>query len=221
MKEFYKFKFYMNSTHRTMFDGKLGASHPHTWEILINIGQFDQQVFQFNEVEAHIKNFINQYEGKSLNELHPFDKINPTMENISKVFYSEIEKLLNKSGWELITMELSENPSRTYVIKSLEEASKINETDMFDVTYHNLIHLDSIKEEKIVDTNIDRNNSDAMFPENFAASYSNIKEINDVFLKAKSKIAMERHIRRKNAFRKVALFFLTFFVHLLFLGGLL
>lgn len=57
------------------------------------------------------------YEGKLINELPSFKDINPTMENIAKLLYIDIKKLINSTELNFCRIEISENPTRTYIIE--------------------------------------------------------------------------------------------------------
>jgi len=117
----YKFKFYLNASHAIYINGNLGEKHPHTWEICLNVLKMQETFVQFNEVEIAIEQFMSNYQNKFLNEIQPFDLMNPTLENSCEYFKSVIAKLLNSKGWILLAIEMSETPSRSYVINLLDD----------------------------------------------------------------------------------------------------
>ena len=89
----YKFKFYLNANHYIIIDGKEGEQHPHTWEFMVHI--------RMNDL---------------INEIEPFDHIIPTLENMSDYFVRAIKKIVQNLDGELVRMESSETPTRSYVI---------------------------------------------------------------------------------------------------------
>lgn len=117
----YKFKFYLNARHAIYIDGLLGTVHPHTWEITLNVIKRQDGFIEFNKLEKKIEEFIKPYQNKELNEEEPFDTINPTLENCCDYFKEQISNILDKEGWVLLMMEMSETPSRSYVISMLDE----------------------------------------------------------------------------------------------------
>lgn len=117
----YKFKFYLNARHAIYIDGILGAMHPHTWEITLNVIKKQNDFIEFNKLEKKIEEFIKRYQDKELNEEEPFDTINPTLENCCDYFKEQISSILDKEGWVLLMMEMSETPSRSYVISMIDE----------------------------------------------------------------------------------------------------
>ena len=63
---------------------------------------------------------MEKYQDKYINSIEPFQKINPTIENAGEVFAREIRKSIEEEGWMLLIFEISETPSRTYIINMLE-----------------------------------------------------------------------------------------------------
>lgn len=117
----YKFKFYLNARHAIYIDGILGAMHPHTWEITLHVIKMQNNFIQFAELEKKIEAFIDQYQDRELNAVPPFDTINPTLENCCDYFKEELSKILNQEGWLFLMIEMSETPSRSYVISMIDE----------------------------------------------------------------------------------------------------
>ncbi|HHV98671.1 MAG TPA: hypothetical protein GXX36_03715 [Clostridiaceae bacterium] len=117
----YKFKFYLNARHSINIDNRQCKVHPHTWEIVIYISKYGDSLTQFTEVENSIQKYLMKYEGELLNAVPPFDLIDPSMENIGDAIFLEIFPLVQNFGCQLEMLEISENPSRTYIV-NLENA---------------------------------------------------------------------------------------------------
>ena len=113
----YKFKFYLNASHAICINGSMGQKHPHTWEIVINVLRMQETFVQFNEIETEIEKAIGVYQNQFINEIPPFDLVNPTLENCCQHF----KEILNQKGWILLAIEMSETPSRSYVINLLDD----------------------------------------------------------------------------------------------------
>lgn len=126
----YKFKFYLNANHAIVIDGKQGETHPHTWEIAINTLKVSDDFIQFNELETEIETFLDTYQDQVLNDIDPFDVINPTLENCCEFFKTQIQKILNEEGWVLLMIEMSETPTRTFVINALEDEMMENQQNI-------------------------------------------------------------------------------------------
>lgn len=117
MKLFYKFKFYFNARHSVVFNNTTSNIHPHTWEIVVLISAEENTTVNFTEFENQLEDCFSNYEGKYLNELEMFKDKNPTMENIAKVLYADIKKIVNTGELYFKRIEISENPTRTYIIE--------------------------------------------------------------------------------------------------------
>lgn len=126
----YKFKFYINASHAIYINGKLGERHPHTWEIVLCTLKIQEDFVQFDRVEQQIEEFIDQFQESYMNDIPPFDLINPTLENCCEYFKDQISELLRKEGWLLLMIEMSETPTRSYVINLLDESDNNQNKDM-------------------------------------------------------------------------------------------
>lgn len=115
LSKMYQYKFYLDANHYVTFDGKAGELHPHTWEISVVIELIEDNVIPFYKIEEMIKNLLENYQNKKLNDVAPFDRVNPTLENIGDYFTEEISKKVSEKGWELRNFTISETPSRSYI----------------------------------------------------------------------------------------------------------
>ena len=115
----YRFKFYLNENHFIVIDGQEGQRHPHTWEFMVNIAIDRREFVQFNDYEKAIERYFEKYQNRVMNEVPPFDRIVPTLENMAEYFVNEIKEIVQKLGGQLMQLECSETPTRSYVI-SLE-----------------------------------------------------------------------------------------------------
>lgn len=117
----YKFKFYLNASHSIYINGVLGQSHPHTWEFSLDVLKVWGDFVQFNHVEKAIEELLSTYQNSYINEIEPFAKVNPTLENICEYFKETLRKILMDIGWVLMIIEISETPSRSYIIDLIDE----------------------------------------------------------------------------------------------------
>ena len=112
----YKYKFYINASHSIYIDGNLGESHPHTWEISVEVVKMNNSFVEFDKFENVVEEYLSKFQDSYINDIEPFDKINPTLENICAFFKDEFIALTEKSGLSLIEIGISETPSRSYII---------------------------------------------------------------------------------------------------------
>ncbi|MCI8371773.1 MAG: 6-pyruvoyl tetrahydrobiopterin synthase [Lachnospiraceae bacterium] len=112
----YKFKFYLNANHFIIINGKEGQRHPHTWEFMVEIKMDNEQFVQFDAFEKALDKYFDKYQNRVINDIEPFDHIIPTLENMSDYFIHDVRRIIRELGGELVRMESSETPTRSYVI---------------------------------------------------------------------------------------------------------
>lgn len=117
----YRFKFYFNASHAIYLSGEMGQSHPHTWEVILNVMKVTDNFVLFDEVEKMCEEFLSRFQDVFINTVEPFTTINPTLENLCNYFKEKLQESLHDMGWLLLSIELSETPARSYVISVIEE----------------------------------------------------------------------------------------------------
>ncbi|MDF2594987.1 MAG: 6-pyruvoyl-tetrahydropterin synthase related protein [Clostridia bacterium] len=120
----YRFKFYLNATHSIYIDGQLGEEHPHTWEITIQTIKVKEDFITFNAIEKDMEKYLESFQDRYLNKISPFITLNPTLENICIYFKEAFQKILVQKGWLLLSIEMSETPTRSYMIDISDEIKK-------------------------------------------------------------------------------------------------
>lgn len=121
----YKFKFYLNANHAIYLHGILGQNHPHTWEISLDTIKVSNDFIQFDYIEKSVEKFFAGFQDKDINRIEPFTVTNPTLENLCEFFKNELGELLGKNGWLLTRIEMSETPTRSYIIDVSDEIDKM------------------------------------------------------------------------------------------------
>lgn len=117
----YRLKSYLNMKHYIIINGKQGQTHPHTWEFVSTIIVAGDDFVEFHTFENLIEQFMEKYQNKILNTMEPFDVIVPTIENVTDQFNNELQKLLRENGGELVSLEGSETPTRSYIVSHRNE----------------------------------------------------------------------------------------------------
>ncbi|AKL97384.1 6-carboxytetrahydropterin synthase QueD [Endomicrobium proavitum] len=78
------------------YKGKCENVHGHNWKIRAAFGgtQLDKtgMLIDFTDLKAHLDKIMTYLDHKFLNETAPFDKINPTAENIALYIFEELKK---------------------------------------------------------------------------------------------------------------------------------
>jgi len=94
--------------------GKCANLHGHTYKLAVSVQgqQLDQagMVYDFVDMKALMKEVADELDHHFINEIPPFDEINPTAENISAYIYHRLKSRLPQEV-RLKQVELWETPN--------------------------------------------------------------------------------------------------------------
>lgn len=105
------------------YKGKCENVHGHNYKVQVTVGgeQLNATglLMDFVELRAAIKALVERLDHRFLNDLTPFDKLNPTAENLAKYFCEELEPQVLPHGlriqavtvWETDTTSATFRPS--------------------------------------------------------------------------------------------------------------
>lgn len=81
------------------YPGDCSRFHGHNWDIEISVCSKALNkigmAIDFRKIKEKVKIVTKRLDHRYLNDIAPFDKINPTAENIAKYIFEEVEKLIN------------------------------------------------------------------------------------------------------------------------------
>lgn len=81
------------------YPGDCSRLHGHNWQVEVSVESevLDEIgiAIDFHEIKRQTKQIVKKLDHQYLNDIPPFDKINPTAENIAKYFFEEVGKLIN------------------------------------------------------------------------------------------------------------------------------
>ncbi len=96
------------------YKGKCEALHGHRFRVVAKIeasGLDDIGLaYDFAELKAHLSDVISRFDHTNLNDIPPFDKLNPSSENIAADIYKELTSRLAGDKISLTTVEVWESP---------------------------------------------------------------------------------------------------------------
>lgn len=80
------------------YDGKCRNLHGHRWRIKVTLTGTHQSIGEDGMVADFddLKTIIDELDHKEINEIPPFDEVNPTAENIARYLANEIDSYLIK-----------------------------------------------------------------------------------------------------------------------------
>ena len=96
------------------YQGKCEALHGHRFRVVVNIrasGVNDIGIaYDFAKLKQHLGDILVRFDHTCLNDVTPFDKINPSSENIAATIYNELTLKLAGASVSLSCVEVWESP---------------------------------------------------------------------------------------------------------------
>ena len=96
------------------YQGKCEALHGHRFRVVVNIraaGVNDIGIaYDFAQLKQHLGDILVRFDHTCLNDVPPFDKINPSSENIAFTTYNELKLKLAGAPVSLSCVEVWESP---------------------------------------------------------------------------------------------------------------
>lgn len=96
------------------YQGDCSRKHGHNYIIKVFVKGPELNdigiLVDFKEIKKHLQEIIESYDHYDLNDIKPFDKINPTAENISKIVYDKLKTLVNDDFVQVSKVEVWETP---------------------------------------------------------------------------------------------------------------
>jgi 6-pyruvoyltetrahydropterin/6-carboxytetrahydropterin synthase len=107
---------FSSAHHLNGYQGKCESLHGHNWKIEVVVTGSKQDkigmVMDFAEMKKALKGVLALLDHKNLNDIAPFDKINPTSENIAKYIFEALKFKL--ADIKCVTVWESESSAATY-----------------------------------------------------------------------------------------------------------
>ena len=103
------------------YQGKCEALHGHRFRVVARVksAQLDKigMAYDFTLLKKHLGEVVARFDHTNLNETTPFDKLNPSSENIATTVYRELQPRLAGAPVTLAAVEVWESPESrvTYV----------------------------------------------------------------------------------------------------------
>ena len=96
------------------YQGKCEALHGHRFRVVIKIkaSRVDNIgiAYDFVELKQQLGDILARFDHTCLNDVSPFDKINPSSENIASIIYNELKPKLAGAPVSLACVEVWESP---------------------------------------------------------------------------------------------------------------
>ncbi len=106
------------------YKGKCENVHGHNYKVRVTVAGEEVNhiglLMDFVDLRAAIKKQVEAWDHRFLNDMPPFDKLNPSAENMARVFYESIDPEVRKHSahvssvtvWETDTTSATYRPSK-------------------------------------------------------------------------------------------------------------
>ena len=96
------------------YQGKCEALHGHRFRVVVKIRacRVDEVgiAYDFMALKQHLADIVSRFDHTCLNDVPPFDKINPSSENIATAIYNELKPKLAGAPVAISCVEVWESP---------------------------------------------------------------------------------------------------------------
>ncbi len=96
------------------YRGKCEALHGHRFQVVARVRASQLNdigiAYDFAELKQHLADILVRFDHTCLNDVPPFDKINPSSENIAARIYDELKGKLAAAPLSLSVVEVWESP---------------------------------------------------------------------------------------------------------------
>jgi len=96
------------------YQGKCEAVHGHRFRVVVKVRASVVNdiglAYDFTELKRHLGDVLSRFDHTCLNDILPFDEINPSSENIASTIYDELELKLSGAPVSISCVEVWESP---------------------------------------------------------------------------------------------------------------
>ena len=96
------------------YHGKCEALHGHRFRVVVRVNASKVNdigiAYDFAELKRHLTDILTKFDHTCLNDMPPFDKINPSSENIASAIYDELQPKLVGTPGSISCVEVWESP---------------------------------------------------------------------------------------------------------------
>jgi 6-pyruvoyltetrahydropterin/6-carboxytetrahydropterin synthase len=96
------------------YRGKCEALHGHRFRVVVRVKASEVDdiglAYDFVELKRQLGDILSSFDHTCLNDVPPFDKINPSSENIASTIYNELQPKLVGAPVSIACVEVWESP---------------------------------------------------------------------------------------------------------------
>ena len=96
------------------YQGKCENIHGHRFRVVVRLKSKMLNdigiAYDFVELKRHLSDILERFDHTCLNDIEPFEKINPSSENIATTIYQELKPKLAQESISISAVEVWESP---------------------------------------------------------------------------------------------------------------
>ena len=96
------------------YRGKCEALHGHRFRVVarVSAARLDDagMAYDFTDLKKHLNGILDRFDHTCLNDVPPFDKINPSSEHLAATIYERLKKKLAGTPVSVSSVEVWESP---------------------------------------------------------------------------------------------------------------
>lgn len=127
--EGYKLKFSLQAGHSNI-KNDIESRHYHTFIITLYLKNNRDDMDLYDKIEKYINDKLEPYQRKYLSETVLFENKDTSLESIGDTFFDEFKEITNNFGFDLIRLEIYENPTCTYSVSDRILDSVVNQINV-------------------------------------------------------------------------------------------
>ncbi len=95
------------------YGGKCENLHGHRYKVVVNVSKETLNdiglAYDFADLKRQLNEVLSKYDHKCLNDLEPFDKINPSAEHIAMTIYERVKPEIDRDA-AILNVQVWESP---------------------------------------------------------------------------------------------------------------
>ncbi len=136
----YKLKFEFNAAHSNL-ENNVENAHFHTFTIVLYLHDLNEQMDYFFDIEKSIHEWLTSFQDCYLHETELFRGKSTTLESIGDTFFDALSPMLRKLEFDLVRLDVFENPIRMYSVSDRILDADVNELGTLPQAFYDAIEF--------------------------------------------------------------------------------
>lgn len=140
----YKLKFEFNAAHSNV-ENNVANVHFHTFTIVLYLNDMNEEMDYFFDIEKNINEWLAPYHDAYLPETELFAGKSTTLESIGEIFYELWRDKLKELQFDLVRLDIFENPIRMYSVSDRILDADVNELGTLPHAFYDAVEFERPK----------------------------------------------------------------------------